>query len=365
MSTEDFFERLGEAGKLKHEVLSRYLPAWMRILGGSLPSGEGRTLHYVDTHSGPGRYVQDRALGSPLLAIEAAGKVQDSRPNLKFAAHLIEAKSEHINTLKSEVSQLQYDPDRISINVHTGDFAEVLPAVLRSIPSGEALFVFIDPFGYDVPMRLVKSVLAGRRYAEVFLTLMSDFMARFASDQTKAATLTDVVGSDEWKGFIGTPGVERKMVELYCRNVMGDPPGRRPSTQRRLALPIEISPSFAKSLYYLLHISHSPKARRVMEKAADGALGEPQQLLFSDPRANATVREALTNTSGTVDVLEVAALVWRIDPSLRWDPHIRKALEDLHAEGSIEVHRHSKGKGYVPRDVGKRVTDKDRVVYLA
>ncbi len=364
MNKDDFFEQLGEAGKLKHGVLDQYLPAWLRILGKNLPSGEGRTMHYIDTHAGPGRYKVDQAPGSPVLAIQAAARVLDTYPDLRFAVHLIEADPEHVAALKQEIAGLDIDRDRVQITVWPGDFAEQLPKVLEQIPYEEALFVFIDPFGYDVPMSLVRKALAGRRYAEVFLTLMSDFMARFASDPTKADTLTAVVGSDAWKSFLKEKGVERKMIELYCRNLVADPPGERASRNKRIAFPIEINPTFAKGLYSMIHVSHSPKAREVMERATKAVFGTPAQLLLSHPRDTATVLDALRGMHGTVDVLDLAANVWRLDPFLLWDPHIRKALGELHETGAIEVYRLSTSKGsksYVPREAGKTLTLSDRV----
>lgn len=359
MSKDDFFERLGEAGKLKHDLLSQYLPTWLNILGSAYPSGLARTLHYVDTHAGPGRYVQDQALGSPLLALAAAERVLESRQGFNLSAHFIESKKEHVEALNLELSRMDIDPNRVRVKVWPGDFAEELPRVLEGIPRGEALFTFIDPFGYDVPMSLVRSALAGRRYAEVFLTLMSDFMARFASDGTKTTTLTNVIGSGDWKSFIDQPGVKPKILELYCLNIVRDPEGARPSRDKRLAFPIEIKPGTTKDVYALIHISHAAFARQVMESAAKAALGAPQQMLISDPRTKDLVLDVLGGR--TMEALEVAAGVWRESPFLWWDPHVRQALGELHASGAIEVFMFSKVKGYVPRLVGKPIAGKDRI----
>ncbi len=50
--------------RVKHEILTGYLSAWIKILG-----GHGGTVHYVDAFAGRGRYATGEA-GSPLLVLD-------------------------------------------------------------------------------------------------------------------------------------------------------------------------------------------------------------------------------------------------------------------------------------------------------
>ena len=66
--------------RAKHEILKRYLQAWVPILGQSSYS----ELLYIDGFAGPGRYSKGED-GSPIIALRAALEQKDRiRPKMSF-----------------------------------------------------------------------------------------------------------------------------------------------------------------------------------------------------------------------------------------------------------------------------------------
>ena len=63
---EDFQKALLPWSRWKHEILIKYLQAMAAILR------TWRVIYYVDGFAGAGRYIDDEAEGSPLLAAKHA-----------------------------------------------------------------------------------------------------------------------------------------------------------------------------------------------------------------------------------------------------------------------------------------------------
>lgn len=351
MASEGFFERLGDAGQFKHAVLRKYIQAWLSILGRPGGTGEARELHYVDTHSGPGRYG-DGPLGSPLLAMKAAEEIQASGLDFRFVGHFIELEATHQDALLAELDQWSRDTERLQANVVPGDFLGKLPTVLDRIPRDRAVFVFVDPFGYSVPLAAVLGILNRRPRAEVFVTFMSQYIARFASDATKAETLDSVLGGPEWRAYRNRSNVEQDIVSYYCRNLIHTPAPGLKTPDTRLALPIPIRAIQNQSPYHLVHLSQHPKARYEMERAASSLDGQAPMFPFiTSADLVESARQALERSGDEAPVSIIAKAIWRETPSYRWMPSISEAIKELHMRRSIDLYMGSSAAAK-PRKVG-------------
>lgn len=87
--------------RAKHEILRRYLQAWMVILS----QGKFPEILYIDGFSGPGEYV-DGEVGSPVIALETA---LSYNPPLRARVHFLfvdkdERRAEHLRTLVGQMS---------------------------------------------------------------------------------------------------------------------------------------------------------------------------------------------------------------------------------------------------------------------
>lgn len=341
---EGFYDAPNPAGRLKHAILRRYLPAWLAILGRGARGGGIPPLHYVDTHAGRGRY-EDGSLGSPLLAIEAASAVQldPKMPQFEFSAHFIELEADHIAVLNEELPRLLSNTPRIHATVYQGDSSAQLPHVLDSIPSSAATFVFIDPFGYkdQVAASRVLSVLRGRPRTEIFLTLMSGFVARFTTDQVKEATFDELLGTTKWRDVREGQDKERRIVEIYSHVLMADEANITGNSAALLAFPIELKPAGWKSPYYLVHVSQNPKARFEMERAVQSVEGFKARPLFAKKGVVGALEEVVNSLppkGQRVRVLEaILGPLWRHHPLMRWDPDIQLGLKLLHEDGVIKL----------------------------
>ena len=198
----------------KHDILRRYLGAWVPILG-----SRHQRLLYVDGFCGPGRY-EGGEVGSPLVALDVADSHQPSlgqRPEFVF----IDERHDRLEHLRAELAAGSRQ-SRYSIRVLCGRFDEVFPQVLTAIggpaPRLPPMFVFIDPFGFaGVPYSLVTRILRYPR-AEVLVRLDTDGVNRFLDhpDPGIRSHVADLFGSEEILTSRRVPGTGlRSFRQLY------------------------------------------------------------------------------------------------------------------------------------------------------
>lgn len=97
----------------KHEILRRYLQAWVPILSqGNFPH-----LVLVDGFAGPGRYSRGEE-GSPVIAIKAV--IEQPRPiRAKVDFHFIELDEGRATHLESEIGRLSHQSN-VTTTIHGG-----------------------------------------------------------------------------------------------------------------------------------------------------------------------------------------------------------------------------------------------------
>jgi three-Cys-motif partner protein len=199
---------LEEHSKAKHEILRRYLSAWLPIMS----RFNGR-LVLVDGFAGPGRYSGGED-GSPLVMLKALLEHDYlHKMDCEFIYLFIEEREDRAKRLEAEVSALTV-PDNVKWEVIAGNFQEVFGGEIKELQeAGKQLaptFAFVDPFGYtDAPMDLTASILEFRK-CEVLIYVPLPHINRFLSLPAQEPAMTALFGSDEWKKAVGLEGKERR-----------------------------------------------------------------------------------------------------------------------------------------------------------
>jgi three-Cys-motif partner protein len=194
----------------KHAILRKYLDAWLPIM----TSWNGH-VNYIDGFAGPGEYEGGEE-GSPIIAIRA---IMEHKAKLKsdFGLLFIEADKERCEFLEQKIESIDL-PKNISVGCHCGRFDEAMAVILDELDIKESkiapTFVFIDPFGFSgVPFSIIKRIMEHPR-CEVLITFMYEEINRFIGNARLWASLTELFGSDEWKGVINIKDSRRREIAL-------------------------------------------------------------------------------------------------------------------------------------------------------
>lgn len=193
--------------EMKHTILRKYLNAWIPIL-----SSVGNDLIYIDGFAGPGEYTDGKP-GSPIIALDSLkNQIVDIKTKVHFM--FIEKEKDRYNHLKTVLSQYQASNKAIIEEPICGYFDDAVSAILDEIDSEiEKLkketgknyqrvptFAFIDPFGYNMPISIIKRIMSSPK-SEVLVTLVIPEMKRFCSNPGWEELLNKLYGTSEWKNM--------------------------------------------------------------------------------------------------------------------------------------------------------------------
>jgi three-Cys-motif partner protein len=183
--------------RAKHEILRRYLEAWIPILA---QYGFPEFL-YIDGFAGPGRYEGGES-GSPLIAIRAA-LARQSQISAKLTFHFIEEKRARAQMLSESVQSLP-KPNNFEYHVHSGvTFQQAFPQIhsdyVRRSKGLPPTFAFIDPFGWaGVSFTSIRQILSYPS-CEVLITFMYEEINRFLALPEQQQNFDDFFGTPEWR----------------------------------------------------------------------------------------------------------------------------------------------------------------------
>ena len=206
--------------RAKHEILRRYLQAWVPILSlGGFPK-----FCYVDGFAGPGIY-QGGEPGSPIIALQAA-RDQAMPITAQIDFLFVEKTTKRAKVLEEEIADLEPTlPTNFRPEVKNETFETAFGQVLSSHKSrGERLpptFAFIDPFGWDVPFWMVVEIMR-HRSCEVLVTFMYDEINRFISLPDQEANFDKFFGCPDWREGIALsdPAIRNRFLhDLYLRQL--------------------------------------------------------------------------------------------------------------------------------------------------
>ena len=192
----------------KHEVLRRYLEAWLAILG----STSGRIV-FIDGFAGPGEYETGEH-GSPLIALDAFRQHRAKfRAEVKFV--FIEKRPDRAAHLETLIAALKPSlPPRCEVQVLRGAFDATMGSVLDMLDAQRKTlapaFVMVDPFGVsDTPMAVLHRILQNQK-AELYVSFMYEAINRFKTTPEFERHLEGLFGTADWRKGLDKTGQEQK-----------------------------------------------------------------------------------------------------------------------------------------------------------
>jgi three-Cys-motif partner protein len=349
--------------RIKHEIYSNYLAAWISILSRSY-----RRLRVFDCFAGDGRYVNERGEplpGSPQLAISITSDIVDKSSGLAVAFGFIEHDPSKAERLRIDLDNLDCTAS-ITRSVFGGDAEVVTRSILKSLrskPGTVPTFFFLDPYGHPLPIPLLRELIAIPK-AEVLVNLMWFRISMDLANPDRTEHLDYLFGHDKWReqrfNQLSGPARETAFVEYFEQEV---------NAPYRLHQAMPYSPEDkvgirdTQTKYYLVHFSSHPSAANAMKpvmKRAEKALarlrGTAEQMPFdfADPRKEsiAELKSALCDQFGTGKQLSFGDLLDDTANMRNVEPEFRKALKELELEGKIKIdRRESKRDGLNHGDV--------------
>ena len=327
--------------RAKHEILKRYLQAWMIILS----QGRFPEILYIDGFAGPGEYAGGE-IGSPIIALDTALSYE-SPLTAKVHFLFVEKEDARADHLRKQVA-LRTLPAHFRVIVEGGvtfeaAFETRLPEFVRS---GRLLptFAFIDPFGWTgAPFSLVKKILS-QRSCEVFINFMYEEINRFISHPDQVVNFNNFFGTDAWNRCVGESDPRRRnrcLHDLYVQQL-------RMTAKAAYVRSFEMSNARDVTDYYLFYATNEllglKKMKEAMWKADESGefrfsdATDPKQLVSFERLPSLATLQAhlLAAFSGkTVSVAEIEKFVL-VDTPFR-ETHYKRILKALEKATQLKV----------------------------
>lgn len=210
---DDFFASRQATAILKLELVKAYLPKFFAKTRVFSTSNE---VAFIDGFAGTGAYTD----GSPGSALIAATIANDLVENATVRDFYIERKKSHFDRLCTELRAAGRQLDRVFL----GDAATHLPDVLEACDD-LPLFVFLDPYGLNLPARLVADRVLGRSVPGPRRSKLTEALLFYSDGGVKRCgavlaaaeypgregtlkTLDEALGGDWWRTMYGTGSTE-------------------------------------------------------------------------------------------------------------------------------------------------------------
>lgn len=198
----------------KHDILRRYLQAWIPILGST-----HERIVYIDAFAGPGIYKGGED-GSPIVALKSA-IAQAGHIKAGMFFFFIERDRGRIESLERCVSTLMV-PHNFDVRIELGDGEQSITRLLDGPERGQLAraptFAFLDPFGFSqTSLALVKRLMR-QKHCEVLITFMYEEINRFLSQERMPENFDVLFGCPGWRDCDRlTASADRKkcLTQLY------------------------------------------------------------------------------------------------------------------------------------------------------
>jgi spore photoproduct lyase len=348
-----------EHTKAKHELLRKYLSAWIRILGKF-----HRRILFFDGFAGRGEYFDKSgkvvALGSPVIALEVANGLLEyceekkRRPYFdEFVCRGVEKDPKNFGNLQNviERERKKYKfRDKLRVELINDEFANVTSEILKELrESGQQIipsFFFIDPFGFSgVPFKIVKGILSLRR-TEIFFTFMSREINRFLSGENIEEILDELYENPDWREIIKISDWQKRdqaLKDLYIKCLL-----EIAKVRYAWAFRVCMDEKY-QTLYYLIHATNHFDGLKIMKDIMyrQGASGEfaylgprealyrSQLMLFNDD-VPSLERFLLDRFSGQTKSFQEILEETYIDTRLI-GKHYNEALQNLEESGKVRI----------------------------
>ncbi len=324
--------------RAKHEILRRYLNAWIPILN----TWHSRIV-YIDGFAGPGRYRGGEP-GSPIIALDVA---MNHRRAMKgeLVFWFIDERRDRVEHLQRELENLNI-PSHFHVSADCGRFDEKLKWLLDEVErTGDRLaptFAFIDPFGFSgIPFALVERLLKYPR-CEAFVTFMIDAVNRFLEHPEPAITgdIVELFGTDEVIRIARTAGDRtRKLRALYQSQL---------KRAARFVRYFEMRDHRDRSIYYLFFATNHELGHVRMKDAMwqvdqqgefrfSDATDPHQAVLFDADPAGALAEDLRRRFAGCSRVAGEQVRKYVEDETAYLKKHMTAALRAEEAAGRLRV----------------------------
>jgi len=283
----------------KHEILRRYIAAWMPIL--TIGGFHGRIL-YIDGFAGSGQYKDSDELGSPQIALDSVlgNKVFDKIKS-EIGMIFIEANGKRAEHLKS-ILDLKYKlPKNVRYYVIQEEFNKEMNNLLEDLDKENKrlapTFCFVDPYGwsdldYDVLARFMKE-----KKAELFITFMVGFLSRFTSDE-RLISIKKLFSEEQLATIDGATEKHLTISTIFLNNLKSKISTLDPD-KKIYALSFRTIDQHNNTMYYLLYLTSHHKGFEVMKEAMF-EVGKGDKYLFSDYDFNPNQRSIMDYTDETI-----------------------------------------------------------------
>jgi three-Cys-motif partner protein len=340
--------------EMKHEILRRYLAAWVPII-----SKWNRRLIIIDGFAGPGEYARGEP-GSPKIIIDTIinHTLRERFPEiiLLFIEKDID-RAEYLEGLLcrsyplNEIGKNAYEltGSTVKIQIVKGEFAKTLATILDSLQEKNAqmapCFAFIDPFGISgMPMDLIIRFMKHPK-SEVFINFAFDTVNRRIKVPEFEKIFDELFGCSDWRKFRSTVNTEDRhkgLLMLYIKQL-------KQVAGATYVLPFMMRDNKNRELYHLIFATKNPKGLDEM-KITMWKIDPTGNFQFSDYTYNPG---QLSLFPPEPDYEELAKLIWdhfksklvRPEDIKEWvitqtqryaSNHVNSALQILEGGGKIK-----------------------------
>jgi three-Cys-motif partner protein len=351
-------QHLKRVSKIKHQILTRYLPSWATILGSAFDK-----LYYVDCFAGPGHYESEgkEVDGSPIIAVKAGKEFAEKNPGKKLGIVLVEDNAAQLSQLKSCLNATLPYPANFQVITKPANSRDVIPKVIAGIRARKSApsFFLVDPYGHPLSIPMMNDILALPR-SELLINLMWYRINMDMRNDVVVHHVTELFGDEDWKRqpFMHYHGAKREegFLEYFCGRLSAQ--YVRPFRIRYDACEDRMAGNRTK--YYLIHASNSLKAVLLMkdvmwplgdEEGTFDFSGNSQGVLISETPQPDELKTILRRDFAGQQVAfdDIREKTWSLPFMAK---HYRSVLQELRSSGVVEVTPvTSKGKGLAGRDL--------------
>jgi three-Cys-motif partner protein len=252
-----------EHTRVKHKILEKYLKTWINIL-----SNRYNKVCYFDCFAGRGRYTDEQE-GSPIITLRVASELRRNRIHigeieLTFIEKDINNYENLVQVVDEELRQNQNKYTGIKVKEPINDdFATVVPSLIQDYKKFPPSFFFIDPFGFKIPLKIIKDILSIPK-TEVFINFMIRDVNRFLGNENHQNSLEELFGlenvEDVLKKKFSNLDRESAILRLYIEQL-------HEHTGVHFTFPYKVNADEKlQTTYYLIHATNNLKGCEVMKE---------------------------------------------------------------------------------------------------
>lgn len=344
---EETPRHLKRVSRIKHVILSKYLPAWGTILGSI-----HRRLAYIDCYAGPGAYeFQGKVVdGSPLIAMKAGREYIAAHKGKELSLAFVEKDNDTRSQLEKRLSAHNPLPKGLRVFVLAEDARDFVSNLLSSVSNLVPSFFMVDPYGHPLSIPILNSVLR-RKHTEALINFMFWRINMDIANPKEHDRVDKMFGTTDWRNqpFLNKHGQEREeeFLSYFCQQIEA-----KYKLTFKIRFDQEDNVPQNRTKYYLIHASNHPKALLLMKEVM-WPLGDEeglyqysgtlqQSLLPNTPQEEELRNSLLQEFAGkemSFDGIREATWKW---PFI--EKHYRSVIKALEGDGLVRITRISSKK---------------------